>query len=316
MDISLEKQFGGEGVFANILHDESFKVVVGAPQNERLLIDIIGLLIPGKKISSITLINREQHGLSNWEKNTTFDLICKDDTTKEEFLVEMQFSPMDTYMERMLYYATVPLRLQMAAKPRGKMDYSLSPLYVVSIVNFSLPHESDDALDEEMISRYSITNNNNGEKMTNALNFVYLELGRLKEGFEQREKCDTALKRLAWDMKYAYRLKKRPSEATDEISKRFYKATELAAMNKLQQQKYEKAMRNQFDEFCIKEYARRTGLEEGRAEGLEEGRAEGRAEGAKERSLEIARALIREKVEPAIIASATGLTLEEIRAIS
>ncbi|MBR5063382.1 MAG: hypothetical protein IKX05_01560 [Bacteroidales bacterium] len=41
--------------FANILFDDTFKVVVCAPENEQLLIKIIELLIPGKHIKTLVL---------------------------------------------------------------------------------------------------------------------------------------------------------------------------------------------------------------------------------------------------------------------
>ena len=37
----------GEGIFAYLLSDAAFKVVVCTPENEKLLIEILELLIPG-----------------------------------------------------------------------------------------------------------------------------------------------------------------------------------------------------------------------------------------------------------------------------
>ena len=49
---------------------------------------------------------------------------------------------------------------------KDTMDYSLHTVYVISILNFILPHESAEALDGGLISRYSIRNEKNGELMT------------------------------------------------------------------------------------------------------------------------------------------------------
>ena len=62
--------------YANILFDDAFKVVVCAPGNEGLLIKIVELLISGKHIKSLVLRDKENHGLSVSDKNTTFDLYC------------------------------------------------------------------------------------------------------------------------------------------------------------------------------------------------------------------------------------------------
>ena len=91
--------------FANILFDETFKIVVGAPGNEPLLIRLIETLIPGKKIRSLERLDKENHGLVISDKNTTFDLFCTSEAG-EQFIVEMQFAEQETYRERMLFTAT------------------------------------------------------------------------------------------------------------------------------------------------------------------------------------------------------------------
>ena len=62
--------------FANILFDETFKIVMGAPGNDPLLIKIIELLLPGKQIRTLQRLDKENHGFVFSDKNTTFDLFC------------------------------------------------------------------------------------------------------------------------------------------------------------------------------------------------------------------------------------------------
>ena len=102
-------------IFANILYDDTFKVVVCAPGNEALLIGLIETLIPGKSIRSLKIIDKEQHGLVISDKNVTFDLFCTSDDG-EQFIVEMQNAPQRNYADRMLSYATYPIRNQLAVK--------------------------------------------------------------------------------------------------------------------------------------------------------------------------------------------------------
>jgi len=58
----------------------------------------------------------------------------------------------------------------------------------------------------------------------------------------------------------------------------------------------------------MKEYAKRTGHEEG----LAEGRAEGRAEGEKAKAIEMAKAMLNDKANVELIVKYTGLTLDEV----
>ena len=106
----------GRGRYAFLLFDSTFKVVICNPENENLLIQILELLIPGKKISQIIFSDKEKHGLVISEKRVNFDLLCKDAKTGEEFLVEVQNAPQNSFRDRALSYSTYPIREQLAVK--------------------------------------------------------------------------------------------------------------------------------------------------------------------------------------------------------
>ena len=299
--------------FANILMDEAFKVVFAEPSNNRLLIKFVEFFLPGKKIQTLTLDDKEQHGLTLSEKNTTFDLYCTTDT-QERFIVEMQFAAQPSFQDRMLYYATYPLRSQIVGRlkeasdsqepERKKMDYHLNPVYVISVLNFALNHENDETLENDLISRYEIRNGKSGELMTDALHFVYLELGRFKWGKDDWEKCSTLLEKLAFSLKYGHLLDKRPEDMNNELLHLLYDATEFAKMDNYELQRINAIMTTELDIIARREFARN--------EGLAEGRAEGRAEGSKERSLEIAKNLVQIGIEDSKILQATGITQEQL----
>ena len=225
--------------FANILHDEAFKVVLSEPSNNRLLIKLVEFFLPGKHIASLSLDDKEQHGLILSEKNSTFDLFYTTDTG-ERLIVEMQFSQQDSFQDRMLYYATYPIRSQIMRQlkelnetpeeDRRKMDYRLNPVYVISILNFKLPHERTDTLEEGLISRYDIRSERSGELMTDALHFVYLELGRLRWNKDEWAQCGSLLEQLAFSLKYGHLLGERPVTFEDELLRLLYDATEFARM--------------------------------------------------------------------------------------
>ena len=298
--------------FANILFDETFKIVVGAPGNEPLLIRLIETLIPGKKIRSLERLDKENHGLVISDKNTTFDLFCTSEAG-EQFIVEMQFAEQETYRERMLFYATYPLRAQMDARiraverlsgiTRDRMDYSLHPVYVLSMLNFSLPHEGDEALEEGLVSRFSIRNDGNGEIMTDALHFIYLELGRLGRKKGEEALCRTSLERLAYSLKYMHMLDERPNGFDDDLQQMLFTATELAGMTQEQRQEYDKTMTTKIDIIEQQETARKRGLEEG----MEKGRLEG--------LLDVAGKMRAEGLPAELICRMTGLSAEQLKAL-
>lgn len=297
----------GKGRYAFLLYDATFKVVVCTPENEQLLIEIIELLIPGKRISHIIFINREQHGLVVEEKNVTFDLLCEDADTHEQFLVEVQNREMDTFLDRMLSYSTYPIREQMAVKLQRRrsgekvdpMDYSLTPVYVICMANFALEHDSDDALEQGYISRYEIRNGRNGELFTHSLNFVFLEMGRQTLQPGEEGKCRNVLEKFIFSMKNMHLLSERPASFDEPILLHLYQAAELASMTVTQRQNYDKVMTNEIDKMCEISFARR----------------KGREEGAEQQALETARRMREMGLGEEIILQATGLTEEQVRAL-
>ena len=308
------KKFEGAGRFACLLFDATFKVVVCTPENERLLIEILELLLPGKHIASIHFDNKEMHGLVIEEKNVIFDLLCTDKDTGEEFLVEVQNRPKDSFRDRMLYYATYPLREQLTikieqvrqemeeqfkkgekAKAIDYMDYSLKPVYVVSMVNFALEHEGADALEQEYISRYDVRNSKNGERFNETLNFVFLEMGRLALGPDEKDQCKNLLERFIFSMKYMHLFTERPAGFDDPLLVHLYTATELATMTVKRRQFYDTAMTNEIDRMCELSFARK--------------------EGEAKQQAKTAKAMLADKVAPEVVAKYTGLTTEEVEAL-
>ena len=302
----------GEGIYAYLLSDAAFKVVVCTPENEKLLIEILELLIPGKHIERITFINKEMHGLVITEKNVNFDLLCVDKDSGEEFLVEVQNKEQKSFRDRILVYATYPIREQMEIRVqqirdgtlKDPMDYSLRPVYVVGMVNFSLAHESEEALEHNYISRYELRNGKNGELMTPSLNYVFLELGRMKLKETEPEKCSSLLERFVFSLKYIHTLQAKPDSFQDELLSRLFTATELASMTVTNRQNYDTIMWTEIDQIATMTFAKEKAKEEGLAEGE-----------AKEK-MAIARNLLDMGMKATDIARATGLSVEEVEALN
>ena len=302
---------GQQDTFACIKFDLTFKVVICNPRNERLMIDIIELLIPDKHIDTIQFLPTEKHGLEIHEKSVTFDCLCKDMRTGEEFLVEVQSSKEDSFADRMLSYSTYPIREQMEARmkeltdtakekvdaeeeKRRPMDYTLKPVYMIGLLNFSLDHSMDGALDESgLISRYSVRNDFNGEPLTDALHFVFVEMGRLPYGFEEQAKCRTLLEKFVFSMMYIHRMKERPDNFDEEMMGLLYEASMKAKLDMTELQNYDKAMYTELDRLAQLSYARK----------------EGRTEGSNARSEEIAKKMQSAGVDPAFIKEMTGIEL-------
>lgn len=86
--------------YANILLDDAFKVII---------------FTPGKRIRSLEFRPTEQHGLALSDKISNFDAVCTSENG-EMFIVEMQGLPQTGYADRMLSYASFPIRMQLEQK--------------------------------------------------------------------------------------------------------------------------------------------------------------------------------------------------------
>lgn len=213
-----------------------------------------------------------------------------------------------SFRDRMLVYATYPIREQMEVRAqkvregiiKDPMDYSLKPVYVVSMVNFTLRHQNEDAIEHGYISRYDLRNGQNGELMTDSLHFVFLELGRLELKDTEADKCSTLLERFVFSLKYMHTLKAKPQSFEDDLLNRLYNATELATMTVTTRQNYDKIMWTEIDQIATTAFAVEKAKEEGKTE----------------EKVEVAKAMLAKKYSVKDIAEITGLSPEEIARIN
>ena len=241
---------GGKGQYAFLLFDSTMKVVIFNPENERLLIQILELLIPGKHIAGITFLDKEEQDLVN--SGSIAEMLCKDADTGEEFLVKVQNGPQENFQDHVLSYSTYPICEHMSQtisriSSQDWMNYSLKSIYVLSLVNFELEHESDDALEDNYISRYEFRNRNNSELMTKSLNFVIVEMGRMKLNAEDSDKCNSLLEKLIFSLKHMHEFDRCPESFDEDLLKDLFRATKLATMSTKTRELYEQNMITELD---------------------------------------------------------------------
>ena len=163
--------------FVDILYDDIFKMIFTKPENRDILLGLLRHVLPDLDIIDISIGNGEQRQPVRTLKRSIFDINC---TTANgvHIIVEVQQKYIQDYSDRMLYYAAYPILSQIK---RGGDNYSLTPVYIVSFVNFARKHTENWRGDLDIISRYSIRDDSFGELMTDALHFVFVELGRFNK---------------------------------------------------------------------------------------------------------------------------------------
>ena len=290
------------------LTDWGFKRLFGSEMNKEILLGFLQDLFPEKDIRDIRYLGNENAGATSGDRKAVFDVSCRTEKG-EEFIVEMQKAPQEYFRDRALYYSTFPLQRQ---APKGDWDFRLTPVYMVGILNFGLVHNVRDELREKVremrVFRYELTETTLGERMTDNLAFVFLELerfGKSEDGLE------TMLDKWMYVLKNLSRLTERPVELQERIFRRLFEAARIAAFTREELDEYTNDMMTENDRRNAIDYARKQGRAEGRAEGVIAGRAEGEMVG----KLSVARRMLAAGLDPKMISEMTGLTEPEIRGL-
>lgn len=143
-----------------------------------------------------------------------------------------------------------------------------------------------------------------GERLDSTFFIIFAELGRFTK---RAEECVTVKDRLFYWFKHASELKDAPMWPEEPELSALMTATQIAAFPPEKKETYIKDIMNERDikyqqNICYKR-------------GLEQGREEGREEGARETAIKTAGSLLQNGVSVDIVASCTGLSLEEVNAL-
>lgn len=294
VNLRKEAEVKDPGIFVDLLVDGNFKLIFSNPANKDILISLLNEFIPSK-ISDLKLVMQEKRGRQPHLKNSIFDLDCEFDDGRTA-VVEVQFNSRADYLDRMLYYSTWPISEQ---KLVSEKNYTLKEVYIISFCNFALVH--DKGWDEDkVVSSYSLREDSNGEMMTGALHFIYVELARFRK---EENELKTQLESFLYYLKNMGKMKMPPRKSAYAPVDKMVKVTAVESLSPEDRTIYDRNMRNQFDIRTEKLMAQ----EEARAEGLAEGEAKGKAE--------MARRMKADGVPVEAIVKYSGLSEAEIKAL-
>ena len=147
--------------------DWAFKHVM---KNTDILKMLLNDFLP-EEIESVEPLPNEIDKMRPDDKNVIMDVLCHT-VDGTEFIVEMQRKKKTTFKNRMLYYGASMLNAQL--KPREPYS-ALKPVYVICFMDFKMHHETD-----QLVYRYSLCEQDTGERYNNLLSIYFCELPRLQ----------------------------------------------------------------------------------------------------------------------------------------
>ena len=275
--------------YINLMVDWSFKRVFGTEVNKDILIEFLKVIFPQFAITDITYIPTEQLGIMEEDRKAIFDVLCKTEDGKT-FLVEMQRGAQEHFFERALYYTSFPIMKQgkkaiAKEEEKGKdpWDFSLDGVFFLGVLDFK--YEQDEMTEH----RYQLLETKTLKRMTNKLEFVFVEVAK----FNKREdELETDLDKWLYLLKNMSTLLERPAALRDRVFGRLFDVAEYARLDDEERKKYVEAMNTTRDTFNMIAYAR------------------------KQNSYEIARRMIDKGLDMDTILDVTGLTKEDIAKIT
>ena len=298
--------------YVDILNDKCFKYVLGAERNKEALMEILRILIPERNIINIRYDKRKRkHNPFINGHDAIFDVECIDaDGTR--FVVEMQRWEQTNYYDRALFYSTFPVQEQVPAIKKGSYithneQYSYPAVYIINLMAFSL-HPRDNRL----LYRYELLDTVTGEKMTDKLTFIFLEMSKVRK--EPGADADI-LAKLSWAMMNMRTLLERPVEMMERIFSLLFDACEIDNYEPEERTTIINAMTTELDKSNIAYTYWMKGKEEGREEGREKGREEGYVEGVKRERKATVRSMLELGMDVEIIMRVTGMDREEIMSL-
>ena len=310
--------------YLDIFTDYGFKKIFGEEANKTFLIDFLNSLLPqSAQIKDLTFKNTEQLPVTVDERRAVYDIYCENDKG-ERFIVELQKSKQDFFIERTIYYSTFPIAGQAV---KGEWDFNLKAVYCIGILDFRFTDYTNEVEKREVVHTHTLKNQNN-KQVYNKLSYIYLEMPNFTK---KEDELETRLDKWLYFIKNLENFQAIPEIFKHEVV--FIEAIQKAELSKMTDKDltlYYNSLKAYRDSINTLRTAKREAAEEGMAEGIAKGRVEGRAEGiqigeankekfaeekAREKQLEIARNCLEDGMSLPKIAKFTGLSEEEIQAL-
>ena len=294
------------GRYVSPIVDTGFKIIF---EKEDILREFLNdLLNPPSPIVSIQYLNVEMTPPNQEERKAEYDLRCKTEDGKE-FIIEMQNIEQQFFTDRIVYYLSKSIAPQAEKGQKTKdkkgntipWDYELHPVYGVFFINFHLGN-----LKPQVKRTVRFRVEETGELFNDKVRIYTIELPCFKGKTEADSK--TRIDKWVYNL-YNMEDMTTPLAFQDEmpVFKRLATVAEYANMTPAEQARYDYELKQYRDYYAQMSWATKKGLMEGEAKGF--------AKGAVEERRKNAIALKKQGVSSEIIASALGMSIEEVDAL-
>ena len=290
MGTAFKKDKSGIGRYANLTLDRWFKRSFGTEKWKRLLQLLLAELIPERTITDLSYAPQEHINPFPDNKDIRVDVECTD-TEGKRFVIEMQLAPQNYFYDRALFNSTFAIQEQVLSG-ENPGENSFAPVYFIGIMCFSMHSGSD-----RVLYRYRLREDVDNNVMTEKIQFLFLEMPNCRRA---RTPQATVLENFCYSLLNLPSFDSQPEEFRDELLNLLFKSAEIATFTPKERIQYEQDMRTEQDFKNQLAYAR------------QEGCKEGLAEGARNAAEEVARRMLSDGLDKAMVSKYTGIAVEEL----
>jgi predicted transposase/invertase (TIGR01784 family) len=305
-------------IFMNLLTDFGFKKVFG---EKELLIAFLNVLdaLP-EKVVDIEYLPLEQLGIVKQNHKAVYDIYVKM-TSGRRYIVEMQISKHDNFIERLLLYASYSIVYQSTSgksivtdakgKKVKKIDYDIAGVYVVAILDFVLFDETE--VKDEIVEHINLMRKHANKEFTDKFQFLTIELPKFKKTLPE---LDTLLDKFLYSLIHMDELTERPKEMNEDILKQLYETAQINKLSEKEMETYQQSILEYDDVRQVVDYAEREGHRKGhrkgKREGIEIGDKRGEKRGIERERIRIVKSCYAANMSVETIAAFIGITEGEV----
>lgn len=271
-------------------NDVAFKKIFGTEKNKDILIHFLNDMITFKEnspIVSVTFLKTTQDPETAAKKTSIVDILCQDEKGNH-YIVEMQVAKEKGFEKRAQYYASKAYISQVS---NGGAYHDLKEVIFLAIADFIMfPQKSAYKSDHVILDNQSYENDLKG------FSFTFLELPKFNKDIDHLSNMTE---------KWAYFFKYVDSASHKDMRK-------LTCNDEIMEKAHEELDRVSWNDAELLTYDQAEKYEGAYRASMEQKFDEGRIEGKLEVRMNIARNLIQGKVDLSVIATATGLSIDQI----
>ncbi len=285
--------------FLDPKNDVAFKKIFGTEKNKDILIHFLNDMLTFKEkkpIVDVTFLKTLQDPETAVLKTSIVDILCKDEAGNQ-YIVEMQVAKERGFEKRAQYYAA---KAYVSQSHKGGLYSDLKEVIFIAIADYVMFPGKKAFKSDHVIFDVATQ-----EKDLKDFSFTFLELPKFHKTIDE---LSSLVDKWAYFFKHADETSMSDIPkiiGDDAIIERVYDELERFAWSEEELRTYDQAEKYQWAHEGI--------MAQKFDEGMAKGEAKGEAKGLADAQRQIAQRLLKQGIDVATIAAATGLSLDEIK---